>query len=374
MTSAVEDKELGDAFFRKGDHEDAIRLWSSSIEKAKGEESSTSDKDSLLKTLYSNRSAAYLKLHDYEKSVSDANICIEYDRVWAKGYYRKGLALRGMKRLTHAMEAYEVAHKLAPEDLSILNELDELKKLLQQSAGLGANEAGKKAPGKKASNLIRDGGDTCSNCGRTADITVILKKCSACGGPRYCDKVCQKNHWPLHKVQCKKSCDDTKNLMASGFDPIFLRYSKKWREQHQMPLTAIARLSIPVENAPSYAMVYYCNYDPADTTRSKISKIQVDKFEVISLETIRQRYDPSLHASMLQLASNGSMFSRNVYYHVLSMFFDLTGSAGAPMVKISYLAWEKELDAASMTLPQWLQMINKPPYDKIVGMNFDDFD
>ena len=39
----------------------------------------------------------------------------------------------------------------------------------------------------------------CTNCGRSSD---HMKKCAGCGGPRYCSRECQRQHWKQHKPYC----------------------------------------------------------------------------------------------------------------------------------------------------------------------------
>jgi len=41
----------------------------------------------------------------------------------------------------------------------------------------------------------------CSNCKKQGE---KLKCCSQCNMTYYCDAECQKQHWPIHKITCKK--------------------------------------------------------------------------------------------------------------------------------------------------------------------------
>jgi stress-induced-phosphoprotein 1 len=52
--------------------------------------------------LYSNRSACYASLRDFEKALADANKTIEVNPGWSKGYGRKGAALHGLGDLGNA--------------------------------------------------------------------------------------------------------------------------------------------------------------------------------------------------------------------------------------------------------------------------------
>lgn len=46
--------------------------------------------------LYSNRSAVYAAQSEYQKALDDANKATEIKPDWAKGWARKGAALRGL--------------------------------------------------------------------------------------------------------------------------------------------------------------------------------------------------------------------------------------------------------------------------------------
>lgn len=46
--------------------------------------------------LYSNRSAVYSAMSDYQKALDDANKATEIKPDWAKGWTRKGAAARGL--------------------------------------------------------------------------------------------------------------------------------------------------------------------------------------------------------------------------------------------------------------------------------------
>ena len=76
--------------------------------------------------LYSNRSASYASLKDFDKALSDAEKTVELNPTWGKGYGRKGAALHGQGDLgtsppedmnqcvVGAKDAYEEALKVEP--------------------------------------------------------------------------------------------------------------------------------------------------------------------------------------------------------------------------------------------------------------------
>jgi stress-induced-phosphoprotein 1 len=46
--------------------------------------------------LYSNRSACFASLKEFDKALEDANVCVGLSPQWSKGYGRKGAALHGL--------------------------------------------------------------------------------------------------------------------------------------------------------------------------------------------------------------------------------------------------------------------------------------
>lgn len=66
-------KDRGNEAYQAGEYETALHLYTKGIE-----EEPTNP------ALFSNRSAAYLKLQDYGKAKLDADFCIELDKKWSK--------------------------------------------------------------------------------------------------------------------------------------------------------------------------------------------------------------------------------------------------------------------------------------------------
>ena len=84
-TQAKEAKEAGTEAWKNEDYAKAIVEWTTAISLAQA----SSDPE-FLKLLYSNRSAAYLKLDQNAFALSDAEQCIRLDPTWTKGIFRKG--------------------------------------------------------------------------------------------------------------------------------------------------------------------------------------------------------------------------------------------------------------------------------------------
>lgn len=91
-------------------------------------------------TLHSNSSLLQLKLKSYEAAQSSADNALELgedevsnqDR--AKAYYRKALALLGLKDDEGAVKSLETAQKLAPSDAAISKELAAAKRKAAEHA------------------------------------------------------------------------------------------------------------------------------------------------------------------------------------------------------------------------------------------------
>eukprot|EP01084_Bolivina_argentea_P088616 159990_1 len=76
LTMVLKDK--GNIEFGNGNYKNTIELYTQAIAM-----------ESTNHTLYSNRSAAYLKSLKYDLSLNDGNKCIQLQPDWDKGYVRK---------------------------------------------------------------------------------------------------------------------------------------------------------------------------------------------------------------------------------------------------------------------------------------------
>ena len=56
---------------------------------------------------------------------------------------------------------------------------------------------------------------TCANCRREESASLTLRDCAGCKALGYCDRRCQRAHWPTHKPLCKKMVA----VRAGGVDP-----------------------------------------------------------------------------------------------------------------------------------------------------------
>jgi stress-induced-phosphoprotein 1 len=145
-------KALGNKAFAAGDHPTAIQYFSQAIER-----------DSSNHVLFSNRSASYASLKDYELALQDADSTTSLKPDWAKGWGRKGAALMGLQRYMEAKNAYAEGLKLDPSSVLLKKGLDDAEASLQQErsdGGIGKLFAGdiwtRMATNPKLSHLLAE--------------------------------------------------------------------------------------------------------------------------------------------------------------------------------------------------------------------------
>eukprot|EP00943_MAST-04B_sp_MAST-4B-sp1_P006798 g6798.t1 len=118
----AEIKERGNNAFKTRRMEEADMLYSRAIEL-----------DNTIYALYGNRSAVNHTMGKYEKALEDAISAIKNKPDWAKGYFRKGNALYGLKRPHAAVEAFEQSLKLEGKtNKAVEKAMNKAKKLGEQ--------------------------------------------------------------------------------------------------------------------------------------------------------------------------------------------------------------------------------------------------
>jgi len=100
---AIEEKNKGNEYFKKGAYPEAKKHYDESI-KRNPDAAAT----------YSNRAAAYMKLCEFSHALKDTETCIKLDPKFVKGYVRKGGCLEGMKKYTEAVDVYKKALEIDP--------------------------------------------------------------------------------------------------------------------------------------------------------------------------------------------------------------------------------------------------------------------
>ncbi|KAJ9532757.1 hypothetical protein QJQ45_010876 [Haematococcus lacustris] len=103
MTDAAALKNQGNEHFQNGDWLKAAALYTQALKL---------DPDNAV--LYSNRSAALLKLKKVKKAQEDAERAVALRPEWDKGYIRRAAIHEELENLAEALEEYTVASKLNP--------------------------------------------------------------------------------------------------------------------------------------------------------------------------------------------------------------------------------------------------------------------
>lgn len=106
--------------FAKKDYATAIQKYSEAI--------SFDPTDHLF---FSNRSACYASLEQYQDALDDAKKCVELKPDFARGYGRKGLAEFYLKKYQDAVETYTQGLKLEPNNEQFKEGLEKAKSALQ---------------------------------------------------------------------------------------------------------------------------------------------------------------------------------------------------------------------------------------------------
>lgn len=126
-------KKEGNECFAKGDNLGALAKFSEAI-----------DLDENNHVLYSNRSAANLKLERTRDAVADAKQCTSLKPDWAKGWSRLGAALFADQQPIDAVLAYKKGLKIEPANQALLEGLalaeKEAKVIEEEAKAKGENE------------------------------------------------------------------------------------------------------------------------------------------------------------------------------------------------------------------------------------------
>jgi tetratricopeptide (TPR) repeat protein len=125
-SEAHREKNEGSQAWSRGEYQSAIDHFSKAITLGGSKE--------FLKVLYSNRSAAYLKLNRVDLALNDGNKCVELDSAWAKGYTRKGDALYSQKKYTEAYNAYNSGLRAAPNDATLTQKAEQAMRAIRAEA------------------------------------------------------------------------------------------------------------------------------------------------------------------------------------------------------------------------------------------------
>nr|GFA03661.1 hypothetical protein [Tanacetum cinerariifolium] len=139
-TMADEAKAKGNAAFSSGNYTEAVQHFTDAINLARDNH-----------VLYSNRSAAYASLNQFQEALNDAVKTVDLKPDWAKGYSRLGSAHHGLRQFNEAVAAYKKGLQIDPNNEALKSGLAEAERAAS-SARRGSGPGG---PGG-AGNLFGD--------------------------------------------------------------------------------------------------------------------------------------------------------------------------------------------------------------------------
>ncbi|CCW63605.1 unnamed protein product [Phytomonas sp. EM1] len=116
-------KEKGNEYFRIGKNKDAIDSYTVGIE--------LDPKGDIAHILYANRAMCWIREKQWEKAEKDATVCIQMNRSYVKGYFRRAVARKNLHDFKGARSDLESVLALVPNDTSALEELNVVTKMLQ---------------------------------------------------------------------------------------------------------------------------------------------------------------------------------------------------------------------------------------------------
>ncbi|XP_062450674.1 tetratricopeptide repeat protein 12 isoform X4 [Rhea pennata] len=129
-------KEKGNDAFRKGDYVTAIQKYTEGLEKLKDKQE-----------LYTNRAQAYLKMHEYEKAISDCEWALKCNEKCIKAYFQMGKAHLALKHFSESRQCYQKILEIDPQKESLfkdcMNEVNlEEKRMNEEERALKEFESG----------------------------------------------------------------------------------------------------------------------------------------------------------------------------------------------------------------------------------------
>lgn len=137
VPDAMLEKEQGNEYFKEKKYAEAVDCYSRSI---------------VLQptaVAFANRAMAYIKMRRFEEAEYDCSEAIDLDDRYVKAYSRRGTARRELGKLLDAIDDFEFALRLEPEN-------KELKKQYEEARRMYGESIGKKLPGKKGHVVIEE--------------------------------------------------------------------------------------------------------------------------------------------------------------------------------------------------------------------------
>lgn len=125
-------KNEGNRLMKEEKYHEALNTYSKAI-----------NQDATNPVFYCNRAAAYSRLGDYQSAADDCRMSLRYDPNYSKAFGRLGLAYSKMNKHEQALEAYQNAIRIEPDNQDYKNNMSVTQQRLEElrSAPAGAAAA-----------------------------------------------------------------------------------------------------------------------------------------------------------------------------------------------------------------------------------------
>ena len=138
IEEANKEKALANDAFQKKNYEEALKHYNQAC-----------TLNSADHVHFSNRSACYASMEEYEKALEDAEKCIQIKPDWAKGYSRKGLAEFNLGKYDEAESTYQKGLEFDANNAQLKEGLAAVKKE-REAPPFDFNNLGSQFPGFNA--------------------------------------------------------------------------------------------------------------------------------------------------------------------------------------------------------------------------------
>uniref|UniRef100_A0A8C7TUQ4 Serine/threonine-protein phosphatase n=1 Tax=Oncorhynchus mykiss TaxID=8022 RepID=A0A8C7TUQ4_ONCMY len=116
-------KEKANNCFKEKDYDNAIKYYTEALELNPANA-----------IYFSNRSLAYLRTECYGYALADATKCLEIDKNYIKGYYRRATSNMALGKFKAALKDYETVVRVRPNDKDAKMKYQECNKIVKQKA------------------------------------------------------------------------------------------------------------------------------------------------------------------------------------------------------------------------------------------------
>lgn len=123
-------KNEGNRLMKEEKYHEALNTYSKAI-----------NQDATNPVFYCNRAAAYSRLGDYQSAADDCRMSLRYDPNYSKAFGRLGLAYSKMNKHEQALEAYQNAIRIEPDNQDYKNNMSVTQQRLEELRSAPAGSA-----------------------------------------------------------------------------------------------------------------------------------------------------------------------------------------------------------------------------------------